>query len=139
MLYYGDLGFEDNILSFVKEYHTPSEELPLIVATALVEPESIRTDISYPCNIKGKALEYADELFSKLVKNYLEEELYLNNSGCHSIYSFWLNKKNRTYEVIFRSNYSEIIDSDDELKKLKKKVIYELINQMIELGIIRTA
>lgn len=135
MLYYGELGMNDNIYDFMKEFYNPKEELPLIVATVLVDDEVIRADISHPCNIQGSVLEQVADFNEKLMNEHINEKLCYEDYGTYSVFSFWLVKNGSSFEVVFRSKYSDIINEDADLNYCRRMITAELNSTVENLGI----
>jgi hypothetical protein len=138
LLYFGDLNIKASIYDFMQEFYNPAEELPLVVVTAMVEEETIRTDISYPGNIQGDVLTYVDEFIEVLMKKYLNEVLFEKEPGCYSIFSLWLMKESDGFEFDVRSSYIDFIRFDEDSKKYIELIINELTLEMQRLGIVLT-
>lgn len=136
LLYYGDLNIKASIYDFMKEFYSPSEELPLVVVTAMVEEETIRTDISYPGNIKGNAITYIDEFIQQAMEKHLNEELFEKEPGCYSIFSLWLRKEKDAFEFDVRSKYLDFIKYDTDLMNYVSLILSELTSEMRRLGIV---
>jgi hypothetical protein len=136
LLYYGDLNINASIYDFMKEFYSPSEELPLVVVTAMVEAETIRTDISYPGNIEGNVLTYVDEFIQVIMEKYLNEELFEKEPGCYSIFSLWLMKEKDAFEFDVRSNYLDFVRYDEGLMDYIRLILTELTLEMRRLGIV---
>jgi hypothetical protein len=135
LLYYGELSADDSIYDFMREFYNPSEELPIIVATAMVDSDYIRNDVSYACNIQGRILKQIDEFNSKLMESHVNTCLSTKDSGVYSIFSIWLRKCENIFTVVFKSKFSDVIDVDEELSKYKQHMLEELNIEIKRLGV----
>jgi hypothetical protein len=135
LLYYGELNINSSIYDFMKEFYNPSEELPIIVVTAMVDTEYIRNDISHASKISHSVLEQVDYFNSKLMEEYVNTSLSEEDSGVNSIFSIWLEKFETNFRLVFKSRYSEYIDINNELSTLKQKVLCELNKDIKRLGV----
>lgn len=135
MLYYGELNINSSIYDFMKEFYNPTEELPIIVVTAMVDTEYIRNDISHAGKISKETLEQIDDFNSKLMEQYVSSCLSEETSGVHSIFSIWLQKFESSFRLVFISRYLEYINMNDELNGLKQKVLNKLNEDIKRLGV----
>jgi hypothetical protein len=135
LLYYGELTINSSIYDFMKEFYNPTEELPIIVVTAMVDSEYIRNDISHACKISKEVLEKVDYFNSRLMEQYVSAYLSEENSGVHSIFSIWLQKFEDNFKVVFKSKYLDYIDVNEELGNLKDKVLNDLNRDIKRLGV----
>jgi hypothetical protein len=135
LLYYGELNINSSIQDFMREFYNPTEELPIIVVTAMVDAEYIRNDISHACKISEDVIKEIDSFNSKLMEQYVNSCLSNENSGVHNIFSIWLQKFGSTFRLIFKSKYLEYIDVNEELFNLKERIIKELNKDIKRLGV----
>lgn len=135
LLYYGDLTIDNSIYDFMNEFYNPMEELPVIVVTAMVGADYIKSDISYPCKVASKVLIKINELIKILIEEYLYNELESSTPGCYSIFSIWLKKNKDAFELVLQSKYKELIDMDTELSEYKKDIFKGLHEEMKKVGV----
>lgn len=135
LLYYGELNIDDSIYDFMNEFYNPMEELPVIVVTAMVGADYIKSDVSYPCKVASKVITKINELIKILIEEYLYNELENSTPGCYSIFSIWLKKNEDTFELILQSKYKELIDTDNELQEYKKEIFKGLYEEMKKVGV----
>lgn len=135
LLYFGELNINSSIYDFMKEFYSPSEELPIVVVTAMVDTEYIRNDISHACKISRSVIEEIDVFNSKLMEEHVNSCLSEENSGIYNIFSIWLQKFENTFRLVFKSKYSEYIDVNEELNRLKQRVLVGLNKDIKRLGV----
>jgi hypothetical protein len=135
LLYYGDLNINDSIYDYMKEFYNPTEELPIVVSTAIVDDENIRCVVSYCGNLNNDVSVDIDNFNSSLMETYGNIDSNDRLGTSFTAFSIWLCKVGKEFKLVFRSSYFEFIEKDHKLRK-EKNALVKLIDQEIKkLGI----